>query len=106
MKQKKGVIEGSLASFVLAEEQVLLAKERTMLSSMRTGLAFIGVGLVVAKFWADLIFQSIAAILIFLGFAEIYRAKGKLREYKKRLRNLRNAIRSKDTETLEKVWFE
>ena len=106
MKQKKGVIEGALASFVLAEEQVLLAKQRTMLSSMRTGLAFIGVGLVVAKFWADIIFQAIATILVFLGFAEIYRAREKLREYKKRLHNLRKAIKSKDTETLKKEWFE
>ncbi|MCK5474043.1 MAG: DUF202 domain-containing protein [Candidatus Aenigmarchaeota archaeon] len=106
MKQKKGVIEGALASFVLAEEQVLLAKQRTMLSSMRTGLAFIGVGIVVIKFWSDILSWVIAALLIFIGFAEIYRAKEKLGEYNERLRSLRKAIRNRDTETLKKEWFE
>jgi len=106
MHRNGKMIEGGLASFVLAEEQALLAKQRTMMSSMRTGLAFISVGLVVTKFWSDVLYYGIAAVLVLLGFSEIYRAKMKLREYNRRLKNLRKAIRKRDTEKLEEEWFE
>ncbi|NOR85511.1 DUF202 domain-containing protein [archaeon] len=106
MKINEGVIEGPLASFALAEEQTLLAKQRTMMASMRTGLGFIGVGLVVVKFWTGLLYQLVAAILIIIGFTEIYGAKRKMLKYEKRLHNLRKAIRAKDIEKLKKEWFE
>ena len=106
MKSKSGVLEGPLASFALAEEQTLLAKQRTMMASMRTGLAFVGVGLVVARFWVLFLYQLVAAILIIIGFTEIYGAKRKMLTYEKRLHNLRKAIRSKDIEKLKKEWFE
>ncbi|MCK4967568.1 MAG: DUF202 domain-containing protein [Candidatus Aenigmarchaeota archaeon] len=106
MKKKKGILEGPVASFALAEEQTLLAKQRTMMSSMRTGLAFVGVGLVVAKFWIGFFYQLISAILIIIGFVEIYGAKRKMMKYDRRLHNLRKAIHEKDTDKIKREWFE
>jgi len=73
----------------LQEEQTLLSRERTMQQYMTTGLAFIGVGLIVVKFFIEYIYITIGIILIFIGFWQLWQAYRRFKKYRKVIKMIR-----------------
>lgn len=74
---------------LIAEEEVLLSKERTALSFMRTALTFIGVGIVVASVFKDvLLFQVMGYLLVAIGVVELVESFRRLRSKQKYMNKL------------------
>jgi len=74
---------------ILLEEQTILSRERTMQTYMSTGLAFIGVGLVVMRFFTEEIYIFIGTVLILTGFWQIYQAYSRFLKYRQIVRKIR-----------------
>jgi uncharacterized membrane protein YidH (DUF202 family) len=74
---------------IMLEEQTVLSRERTMQQYINTGLAFIGLGLIVTRFFSEGAYQGVGAILIILGFWQIYAAYTRFQKYRKVARKLR-----------------
>lgn len=79
---------------LLAEEQTILARERTMQQYINTGLAFVGLGLIVARFFGNGHYQAVGALLIMLGFWQIYQAYSRFTQYRKMARKIRKEEKS------------
>lgn len=76
-------------ALLIAEEEVLLSKERTALSFMRTALTFIGVGIVVASVFKDvLLFQVLGYLLVVIGVVELFESFRRLRHKEKYVNKL------------------
>ena len=73
---------------VLLEEQTLLSRERTMQQYIATGSTFIGLGLLVIKFF-EKIYVYLGIALIAIGFLQIYMAYVRFEKYRKIVRKLR-----------------
>jgi uncharacterized membrane protein YidH (DUF202 family) len=78
---------------ILLEEQTILSRERTMQQYITTGLAFIGVGLLVARFFLGLVYAVLSAALIGIGFWQIYTAYKRFKRYQYLARKLRKKER-------------
>lgn len=74
---------------VLLEEQTVLSRERTMQQYITTGLGFMGLGVVVMKFFIGNAYIIFGALLIGLGFMEMGIAYLRFLHYRKIARNLR-----------------
>jgi len=73
---------------VLLEEQTLLSRERTMQQYIATGATFIGLGLLVIKFF-EKIYVYLGILLVAIGFLQIYLAYARFEKYRKIVRKLR-----------------
>ncbi|MCX6774793.1 MAG: DUF202 domain-containing protein [DPANN group archaeon] len=78
---------------VLLEEQTILSRERTMQQYIATGLAFIGVGLLVARFFLGPVYTAMSAALIAIGFWQIYAAYKRFERYRCLAKKLRKKER-------------
>jgi len=78
---------------ILLEEQTILSRERTMQQYIATGLAFIGVGLLVARFFLGQIYALMSAALIGVGFWQIYIAYNRFKKYQYLAKKLRKKER-------------
>jgi len=79
---------------ILQREQLVLAKERTILAFMQVGLASIGVGVIVAKFFDDLIFRTMGYLLIVVGGLEAYESTRRLRRKQKEMEELKKELKT------------
>ncbi len=76
-------------ALLIAKEEVLLSKERTTLSFMRTALTFIGVGIVVASVFKDvLLFQALGYVLVVIGIVELVESFRRLRDKQKVMKRI------------------
>ncbi len=74
---------------LLLEEQTVLSRERTMQQYMTTGLSFIGVGLVVVRFFTGPAYLFIGSALIAIGFWQIWEAYHRFKKYRRIARKIR-----------------
>ena len=78
---------------ILLEEQTILSRERTMQQYIATGLAFIGVALVVARFFIGPLYSLLSAALIGVGLWQIYVAYRRFKRYQYLAKKLRKKER-------------
>ncbi|HIH13670.1 MAG TPA: DUF202 domain-containing protein [Nanoarchaeota archaeon] len=74
---------------LLLEEQTILSRERTMQQYMTTGLSFIGVGLIVLKFFFGSPYIFLGSLLLTIGFSQIVIAYYRFEKYRVVARKLR-----------------
>jgi len=74
---------------VLLEEQTILSRERTMQQYIATGLGFIGLGVVVIKFFLGGYYYLLGFALLAMGFAQIITAYVRFARYRRIARHLR-----------------
>ena len=74
---------------LLLEEQTILSRERTMQQYMTTGLSFIGVGLIVLKFFFGSSYIFLGCILLAIGFSQVIIAYYRFEKYRLIARKLR-----------------
>jgi len=79
---------------ILQKEQLVLAKERTILAFMQVGLASIGVGVIIVKFFDDMIFRAIGYLLVIVGGLEAYESTRRLRKKQKEMEELKKELRT------------
>ena len=87
------MVKSKSKELVLSEERTILSKERTILAFMRTGLAFIGVGLVVMSVIKELMFQLTGAVLVIIGFAEVFESVRRLYVKRKEMDGLKKKVK-------------
>ena len=73
----------------LLQEQTILSRERTMQQYIATGLAFIGIGLIVIRFFEGQNYFYLSLGLVAIGFWQVGEAYTRFRKYREIVRKLR-----------------